>query len=95
MFNGVGVIHQTVIPDGQLGADNETPFTYDLAKAKALLAKAGYPNGFNVTMDVTNKTETRELVGLAAEHHGEGRHQPDHQGQRQQDDADQIPRQRA
>jgi peptide/nickel transport system substrate-binding protein len=61
MFNGVGVIHQTVIPDGQLGADNETPFTYDLAKAKELLAKAGYPNGFNVTMDVTNKTETREL----------------------------------
>lgn len=61
MFNGVGVIHQTVIPDGQLGADNSTPFTFDLAKAKELLAKAGYPNGFNVTMDVTNKTETREL----------------------------------
>lgn len=61
MFNGVGVIHQTVIPDGQLGADNSTPFTYDLAKAKELLAKAGHPNGFNVTMDVTNKTETREL----------------------------------
>ncbi len=61
MFNGTGIIHQTIIPDGQLGADNSTPFTYDLAKAKELLAKAGYPNGFNVTMDVTNKTETREL----------------------------------
>jgi peptide/nickel transport system substrate-binding protein len=61
MFNGTGVIHQAVIPDGQLGAYNETPFTFDLAKAKELLAKAGYPNGFNVTMDVTNKTETREL----------------------------------
>jgi peptide/nickel transport system substrate-binding protein len=61
MFNGTGIIHQTIIPDGQLGADNDTPFTFDVAKAKELLAKAGHPNGFNVTMDVTNKTETREL----------------------------------
>lgn len=61
MFNGTGIIHQTFLPDGQLGADNSTPFSFDLAKAKELLAKAGFPNGFNVTMDVTNKTETREL----------------------------------
>ena len=27
MFNGTGVKHQTVLPDGQLGADNSTPFT--------------------------------------------------------------------
>ncbi len=61
MFNGTGVIHQTFLPDGQLGADNETPFKLDVAKAKELLAKAGVPNGFNVTMDVTNRSETREL----------------------------------
>jgi len=61
MFNGTGIIHQTFLPDGQLGADNSTPFTLDVAKAKELLAKAGLPNGFNVTMDVTNRSETREL----------------------------------
>jgi peptide/nickel transport system substrate-binding protein len=61
MFNGTGVVHQTFLPDGQLGADNETPYKLDVAKAKELLAKAGVPNGFNVTMDVTNRTESREL----------------------------------
>jgi peptide/nickel transport system substrate-binding protein len=61
MFNGTGVIHQTFLPDGQLGADNATPYKLDVAKAKELLAKAGVPNGFNVTIDVTNKTESREL----------------------------------
>ena len=62
MFNGTGVIHQTFLPDGQLGADNETPYKLDVAKAKELLAKAGVPDGFNVTMDVTNRSESRELA---------------------------------
>jgi peptide/nickel transport system substrate-binding protein len=61
-FDGIGIKHQTFLPDGQLGADNETPFTYDLAKAKELLKKAGLPNGFDVTIDVTNKSEGRELA---------------------------------
>ncbi len=61
MFKGTGIIHQTFLPDGQLGADNSTPFTLDVAKAKELLAKAGLPNGFSVTMDVSNRSETREL----------------------------------
>jgi peptide/nickel transport system substrate-binding protein len=61
MFNGAGVKHQTFLPDGQLGADNSTPYSLDVAKAKELLANAGYPDGFNVTMDVTNKSESREL----------------------------------
>ncbi|HEX6120861.1 MAG TPA: ABC transporter substrate-binding protein [Dongiaceae bacterium] len=61
MFNGTGIIHQTFLPDGQLGADNDTPFTLDVAKAKELLAKAGEPNGFNVTMEVSNRSDSREL----------------------------------
>ena len=61
MFNGTGIKHQTFLPDGQLGADNSTPYSLNVAKAKELLAKAGYPNGFNVTIDVTNKSESREL----------------------------------
>jgi peptide/nickel transport system substrate-binding protein len=61
-FNGTGIKHQTFLPDGQLGADNETPFSFDVKKAKELLAKAGFPNGFDVTMDVTNKSESRQLA---------------------------------
>ncbi len=61
-FDGTGVKHQTFLPDGQLGADNETPFSFDLKKAKELLAKAGYPNGFDVTMNVANKSEYRALA---------------------------------
>jgi peptide/nickel transport system substrate-binding protein len=61
-FNGTGIKHQTFLPDGQLGADNDTPFSFDLAKAKELLAKAGFPKGFDVTMDVTNKSEARQLA---------------------------------
>ena len=60
-FKGIGIKHQSFLPEGQLGADNETPFKLDIAKAKELLAAAGLPDGFNVTMDTTNKTETRLL----------------------------------
>ena len=61
-FDGTGIKHQTFLPDGQLGADNETPFKFDLKKAKELLAKAGYPKGFDVTMNVANKSEFRALA---------------------------------
>jgi peptide/nickel transport system substrate-binding protein len=61
-FKSVGIKHQNFLPRGQLGALEETPFTFDLAKAKELLAAAGVPDGFNVTMDTTNKSETRALA---------------------------------
>nr|WP_298681723.1 ABC transporter substrate-binding protein [uncultured Dongia sp.] len=60
-FKSIGIKHQTFLPEGQLGADNETPFTLNVEKAKELLAQAGLPDGFNITMDTTNKTETRLL----------------------------------
>jgi peptide/nickel transport system substrate-binding protein len=61
MFNGTGIKHQAIVPDGQLGAYNENPFSLDVAKAKELLAQAGVPDGFDITMETTNKSETREL----------------------------------
>lgn len=61
-FKSVGIKHQTFLPRGQLGALEDTPFSFDLAKAKELLAAAGLPDGFNVTMDTTNKSETRALA---------------------------------
>ncbi|ABN86229.1 ABC transporter substrate-binding protein [Burkholderia pseudomallei] len=47
-------VHQTFLPDGFLGALDANPYRQNVAKAKALLAKAGLPNGFAVTMDMPN-----------------------------------------
>ncbi|HEV2509151.1 ABC transporter substrate-binding protein [Bosea sp. (in: a-proteobacteria)] len=44
--------HEAFLPSGFLGAISDKPYKFDLAKAKELLAKAGLPNGFSVTMDV-------------------------------------------
>ena len=56
------VVHQTILPRGFLGALDETPFSLDVEKAKALLAEAGYADGFTVTMDTRN---TAPLIDLA------------------------------
>jgi peptide/nickel transport system substrate-binding protein len=52
LIKNIGVINQNFLPQGLLGAATDKPYKLDVAKAKALLAKAGYPNGFKVTMDV-------------------------------------------
>jgi peptide/nickel transport system substrate-binding protein len=55
-------VHQAYLPKGLLGAVSDTPYKLDVAKAKDLLAKAGLPNGFTVTMDTRN---TAEVTGMA------------------------------
>jgi len=52
ILKGIGEIHQTFLPKGDLGELDENPFSLDVAKAKELLEKAGLKDGFNVTMDV-------------------------------------------
>ncbi|MXP60904.1 ABC transporter substrate-binding protein [Pantoea sp. Taur] len=45
------VTHQSFLPSGFPAALDDTPFHKDVAKAKSLLAEAGYPNGFEITLD--------------------------------------------
>jgi peptide/nickel transport system substrate-binding protein len=45
------IVNQGFEPSMILGATKETPFKKDPAKAKALLAEAGYPDGFTATLD--------------------------------------------
>jgi peptide/nickel transport system substrate-binding protein len=52
LIKNIGVVHQNFLPIGLLGASEDKPYKLDLAKAKALLAKAGHPNGFKVTIDM-------------------------------------------
>jgi len=52
IIKNIGVVHQNFLPIGLLGASKDNPYKLDVAKAKSLLAKAGYPNGFKVTIDM-------------------------------------------
>ena len=62
IMRGKVKVHETFLPEGFLGALNENPYSLDVAKAKELLAKAGLPDGFTVTMDTRN---TPEITGMA------------------------------
>jgi peptide/nickel transport system substrate-binding protein len=62
LIKNIGVIHQNFLPIGLLGASTENPYKLDVAKARALLAKAGYPNGFKVTLDMRT---TQPVQGIS------------------------------
>lgn len=44
-------VWQNFLPLGMLGAQDSQPFHQDIARAKALLAAAGYPAGFDIELD--------------------------------------------
>ena len=52
LIKNIGTIHQNFLPVGLLGASTDNPYKLDVERAKQLLAKAGYPNGFKVTIDM-------------------------------------------
>lgn len=50
-MKGIGAVHQAFWPSGFWASYDENPYKLDPAKAKQLLADAGYPNGFEVSLD--------------------------------------------
>ena len=54
--------HEAFLPNGFLGAIDDKPYKFDLAKAKELLAKAGLPNGFTVTMDTRSVNPITDIA---------------------------------
>jgi peptide/nickel transport system substrate-binding protein len=44
-------VWQTFLPKGSPGSIPDRPFKKDVAKAKELLAKGGYPDGFDIVLD--------------------------------------------
>lgn len=62
ILDGAATIHQAFLPKGFLGALEETPFSLDVEKAKALLKEAGLEDGFTVTMDTRNNEPTTSMA---------------------------------
>jgi peptide/nickel transport system substrate-binding protein len=48
------VVNQTFLPNGIMGFIDSRPFKLDIARAKALLTEAGYPDGFPISVNVSS-----------------------------------------
>jgi len=61
-LNGQYAVHQAFLPRTYLGEISDTPFSFDVDKAKALLAEAGYPDGFEIGIVVREAQERIEIA---------------------------------
>ena len=62
MYSGAATPATSVLPEIVPGYKAQTPYAYDLDKAKSLLKEAGYENGFEVT--VIGDNSTQETKGM-------------------------------
>ncbi|HEY2619018.1 MAG TPA: ABC transporter substrate-binding protein [Acetobacteraceae bacterium] len=55
-------VHQSFLPIGLSGAISYDPYKLDVAKAKSLLAEAGYPDGFELRLSTANISPQLEMA---------------------------------
>jgi peptide/nickel transport system substrate-binding protein len=61
-LKGQFFVQQSFLPVGFFAAMKYEPFKLDVAKAKALLAEAGYPNGFTIKLASNNSSPGPEIA---------------------------------
>ncbi len=62
ILKGKSQVHQTFLPAGFLGELDSNPYSLNVDKAKELLAAAGLPDGFTVTMDTRNTADVTAVA---------------------------------
>ena len=62
ILNGQMEVHQAFWPKGFPGSLDETPFTYDAARAMQILEEAGVELPINVTLDVINSAPFTDMA---------------------------------
>lgn len=62
LFRGVYRVNQSPVAQGVAGALPEQPYKLDVARAKALLAKAGLPAGFSIAIDAMAVSPYKEIA---------------------------------
>ena len=64
LLNATTVPAHGILPPGMFGRDLELPpYPHDIARARALLAEAGYPDGLDLEYVTTNDEETEKVAG--------------------------------
>lgn len=61
LFSGQYRVNQSPVASGTPGALSGEPYKLDVAKAKALLAKAGLPNGFSMSLETLSASPYHEI----------------------------------
>ena len=72
VMKGQMMVRQAFLPEDYMGALLEAPYSLDVDKAKELLAKAGYPDGFDITMTVRNDPLRMEMAQAIQNTLGQG-----------------------
>jgi ABC-type transport system substrate-binding protein len=63
LLNGTTAPSHGILPPGMLGRDPDlAPYPHDVARARALLAEAGHPDGLDLEYLTTNDEETEKVA---------------------------------